>query len=245
MCDEMTRPVICKLKVTAASCLEPSGLEPIPYNGDDVYDQYREGIYPLVVESSGGVKAATSRLMTHNSGWPERTGALCHWCCHGFHNMPFGVPVARRNGKFHVIGNYCSLECASASNFDRHRGSDVAWERNMLINELSAACGNGSVKVTPAPARELLLQFGGDMDIIKFRGMASKVRLVYPPCMVVEPQHVEEVDAHQVLHDAHYVPLDDAKLDKYKDTRLKRSKPRKGNMLALDSMFVTNSERAC
>jgi hypothetical protein len=159
--------------------------------------------------------------------------------------MPFGVPVARRNGKFHVIGNYCSLECASASNFDRHRGSDLAWERNMLINELSAACGNGSEKVTPAPARELLLQFGGDMDIAKFRGMVSRVRLVYPPCMVVEPQHVEEVDAHQVLHDAQYVPLDDAKLDKYKDARLKRSKPRKGNMMALDSMLVTNSERPC
>jgi hypothetical protein len=27
--------------------------------------------------------------------------------------------------------------------------------------------------------------------------MASGVRLVYPPCMVVEPQQ-EEVDAHQV-----------------------------------------------
>jgi hypothetical protein len=54
MGDEMMRPVICKLKVSAASGLEPSGLEPsglepIPYNGDDVYDQYREGIYPLVV----------------------------------------------------------------------------------------------------------------------------------------------------------------------------------------------------
>jgi hypothetical protein len=131
-----------------------------------------------------------------NSGWPERTGALCHWCCHGFEGMPFGIPVARRAGKYHVIGNFCSLECAAASNFDRSRGSDLAWERNMLINELSAAVGNGLVKVTPAPTRELLQQFGGDMDITKFRGMVRRVRLVYPPCMVVELAH----DGHATEH---------------------------------------------
>jgi hypothetical protein len=131
-----------------------------------------------------------------NSGWPERTGALCHWCCHGFEGMPFGIPVARRAGKYHVIDNFCSLECAAASNFDRSRGSDLAWERNMLINELSAAVGNGLVKVTPAPTRELLQQFGGDMDITKFRGMVRRVRLVYPPCMVVELAH----DGHATEH---------------------------------------------
>jgi hypothetical protein len=56
------------------------------------------------------------------------------------------IPVARREGQFNVIGNFCSLECAAASNFDR-RGGDLAWEAcNMMINELSAACGNGLSK---------------------------------------------------------------------------------------------------
>lgn len=238
------RPVICKLKVQPAAVADPGGRDPLPYNDDDAYDEYKDGIYPLVPDTAGSAKAAKSRLMTHNSGWPEKTGALCHWCCHGFESMPFGIPVARRAGKFHVIGNFCSLECAAASNFDRNRGSDLAWERNMLINELSAAIGNGLVKVTPAPARELLHQFGGDMEIAKFRGMVRKVRLVYPPCMVVEPQHVEEVDAHQVLHDAQYVPIDDTKLDKYRDVRLKRSKPRKGCMLSLDTMLMTKTPAA-
>jgi hypothetical protein len=39
-------------------------------------------------------------------------------------------------------------------------------------------------------------QFGGDMDIPS-RWHGKRRRLVYPPCMVVEPQQ-EEVDAHQV-----------------------------------------------
>lgn len=243
MSEEISRPVICKLKVQPSPPFATTG-DPVPYN--DCHDEYKDGIYPLVADAgAAGARAAKSRLMTHNSGWPEQTGALCHWCCHSFPGMPFGIPVARRAGKFHVIGNFCSLECAAASNFDRNRGSDLAWERNMLINQLSSAIGNGLVKVTPAPARELLQQFGGDMDIARFRGMVRKVRLVYPPCMVVEPQHVEEVDVHQVLHDTQYVPLDDAKLDKYKDVRLKRSKPRKGNMMALDTMLMAKSPAAC
>jgi hypothetical protein len=246
MSGENSRPVICKLKVQPPTVADSDGGDPLPYNDTDVYDECKDGIYPLVADTAGsGARAAMSRLMTHNSGWPEKTGALCHWCCHGFEGMPFGIPVARRAGKFHVIGNFCSLECAAASNFDRNRGSDLAWERNMLINELSAAVGNGLEKVTPAPARELLLQFGGDMDIAKFRGMVRRVRLIYPPCMVVEPQHVEEVDAHQVLHGAQYVPIDDTKLDKYRDVRLKRSKPRKGSMLSLDAMLMAKSPAAC
>jgi hypothetical protein len=246
MCDEISRPVICKLKVSHCITADHDAKsDPLPYNDDASYDHIREGIYPLVMDTTSGAKASASRLMTHNSGWPEKTNAFCHWCCHDFHNMPVGIPVARRDGQFHVIGNFCSLECAAASNFDRNRGSDLAWERNMLINELSAACGNGRVKVTPAPARELLHQFGGDMDISTFREMGNKIRLVYPPCMVVEPQHVEEIDAHQVLPDAQYVPLDDAKLEKYKDARLRRAKPRKGNMPALDTMLLTKTSTVC
>jgi hypothetical protein len=80
--------------------------------------------------------------------------------------------VARRAGKFHVIGNFCSLSAWSVSNFDRNRGSDLAWERNMLINELSVAVGNG-LETGPRP-RASPAQFGGDMDTVKFRGWCGE-----------------------------------------------------------------------
>ena len=115
-------------------------------------------------------------------------------------------------------------------------------ERNVMLNEMAALSGNGFVKVTPAPPRTLLLMFNGSMTIQDFRDTAAKVRLVYPPCMVVEQQHVEEVDVHQIQRGARYIPLDDEKLKRFHNTKetikLKRMKPKKGRMPVLDAMLT-------
>jgi hypothetical protein len=197
-----------------------------------------EGQYPEVYQEGTSILHQT---MLHEHGWPESTAALCHWCCHAFDERPYGIPVARVADKFKVIGNFCSLECASAHNFDTSKGSEMGKERNVFINELSMMMGDGCEKITPAPPRCVLKLFGGDMNIDKFRNMNSKIKLLYPPRMIVENQFVEEIDTHVIQKGARYVPIDDDKLKRFKDSpemKLKRKKPREGHMPSLDSILA-------
>jgi hypothetical protein len=131
-----------------------------------------------------------------------------------FDERPYGIPVARVADKFKVIGNFCSLECASAHNFDTSKGARWA-KRNVFINELSMMMGDGCEKITPAPPRCVLKLFGGDMNIDKFRNMNSKIKLLYPPRMIVRTT-VEEIDTHVIQKGARYVPIDDDKLKRFK-----------------------------
>jgi hypothetical protein len=93
-----------KLKVTAASCWS-RGLSQIPYNGDDV--RSIQGIYPLVVESSGGVKAATKYDI--NNLRPRVIIGEPLSLVLPFITTCRSASPARRNGKFHVIANLLLL----------------------------------------------------------------------------------------------------------------------------------------
>lgn len=233
-------PVICKLKAPkkehASREIPLAFNDTVDGNGGEVRS---DGAYPVVYQPGCGI---LSESMVHQHGWPESTAAACHWCCHTFEGHPYGIPVSRAvHDKFRVIGNYCSLECAAADNFDTAKGSDTGKERNVYINELSTMLGNGFEKVVPAPPRQVLKMFNGDTTIEQFRNSKHKMKLLYPPCMIIENQFVEEVDAHMVRKGARYVPIDDDKLKRFSegaDMKLKRKKPREGHMPSLDSIFA-------
>lgn len=223
-------PIICKLQTPLADKHEP-----VAYNEGS--HENTDGSYPIVYQET---KSLLNASMVHEHGWPSTTNTACHWCCHAFEGQPFGIPIARVDDKFKVIGNFCSLECASASNFDSSHGSDIGKCRNVYINELSALLGHGYQKVTPAPPRSTLKMFGGDSTIANFRNVTNTLKMMYPPGMIVEKQYVEEIDTHMVLKGSRFVPIDDEKLKRYKDTpeiKLKRKKPREGHMPSLDSIL--------
>jgi hypothetical protein len=230
-------PVICKL-LTAH--VDRGDVQPLAFNDDLNGDVHADGHYPGVYQRDPKLAAASTA--SHESVWPESTSAVCHWCCHTFGGAPYGIPVSRAEDRFRVIGNFCSLECAAAQNFDTSKDSETGAERNVYINEMSMLSGNGYARVVPAPSRTVLKMFGGDVDIVGFRRHDNKIRLLYPPRMIVEQLYVEEVDAVQVQREARYVPIHDDKLKRFADkgdteVKLKRQKPRKGHMPALDSLF--------
>jgi hypothetical protein len=232
-----TAPVICRLH-TAPKCGGAARNEPVAYNDDMGGGTQSAGSYPVVYQEKNTI---LHQSMVHEHGWSEVSDAVCHWCCHRFEGQPFGIPVSRAADKFRVIGNFCSLECAAAHNFDSNKGSEIGKERNVYINELSNMMGNGYGKVTPASPRCVLKTFGGTVDIKDFRSCNTKVRLLYPPCMIVENQFVEEIDANQIQKGARYIPIDDDKLKRFTempDIKLKRRKPREGHMLSLDAILA-------
>ena len=116
----------------------------------------------------------------------------CFWCCHPIPVAPIGLPIAYDSvhDNFMTFGSFCSLECASAYNFEKHQGSDRVWEINTWIQLLGRRMG--LINVRPAPSRFILKMFGGSLTIDEFRAAHSDNSRTYllniPPLVTVNTQ---------------------------------------------------------
>ena len=173
--------------------------------------------------------------------WPANTNIHCYWCCHRFHNHPYGIPIKYVNNKFYVHGCFCSLECAAAYNFGSGGSVDEMWERYSLLNMMAYRLKEGLEEtpgqdtntkktglVSQAPHRLSLSIFGGHLSIEEFRTYCPSHRLTvinFPPMMTIT-QQIEEINDVDVRSTHRYVPIDNDRIDRYqKEIKLKRSKP--------------------
>lgn len=113
----------------------------------------------------------------------KETNILCWWCCHSFDNIPFLLPDKYYLGKFYVLGNFCSPSCACAYNIDVN--DHKLWERNSLILKLyNELTDNNIDKIYPAPPKQILESFGGNINIEAFRRKTNTTysgRFIIPP----------------------------------------------------------------
>lgn len=161
--------------------------------------------------------------------WPSSTSVHCYWCAHRFPNAPFGLPVKHTAGVFHVVGCFCSVECAAAYNFASTRdGIDVCLNRYALLNMMAARLGAGQ-RVRPAPDRLTLTMFGGHLSIEEFRAMGAAGTcqiLVNAPPMLAVTQQLEEVYEADMRSEYKYIPLDADRVSRFQEKlRLRRMKP--------------------
>lgn len=167
------------------------------------------------------------REKNKQNDWPSSTSISCYWCCHNFKTPPFGIPVKYIDGVFSVYGCFCSLECAAAYNIDSKDSMDEMWEKHTLINLLSRKIDYKPF-IKPAPSRLCLNTFGGYMGIEEFRrytDFTKLVNLTFPPMMTMV-QQIEEINASDINNDFKYIPIDNDRINKYKETmKLKRTKP--------------------
>jgi hypothetical protein len=179
--------------------------------------------------------------------WPANTNVHCYWCCHRFHNHPYGIPLKYVNGRFSVQGCFCSLECATAYNFGNGGSLDEMWERYSMINMLAHRFreqrhrdhvesdhnkqeyrGGNLAMVRQAPHRLTLSMFGGHLSIEEFRAYCPSHRMTvvnFPPMMTLT-QQVEEINDTDVQSTHKYVPIPSERIDRYqREIKLKRTKP--------------------
>ena len=113
----------------------------------------------------------------------KRTDLLCWWCGHKFENTPFPLPEKLYENKFFVFGNFCGPSCACAYNIDIN--DHKLWERNSLILKLTnELCENKVDNIYPAPPKQILMQFGGNITIEEFRNKTKRIyssRFIIPP----------------------------------------------------------------
>jgi hypothetical protein len=161
--------------------------------------------------------------------WPSCTSIACYWCCHAFNGPPLGIPVKVQEGRYYVVGCFCSLECAAKFNFeDPSVSTDDMFERYTLINTLgSELLGGGGGTVRPAPPRLALTMFGGQMSIDEFRAPFDNkfVDVNFPPMTALTLQ-IEEINQSDVMYDFKYIPIDNERISSYKERmKLRRAKP--------------------
>jgi hypothetical protein len=162
-----------------------------------------------------------------NNEWPQTTSISCYWCCNSFETPPFGIPVKFIDGKFHVFGCFCSLECAAAYNMDSHESLDEIFERHNLINLLSRKIGYKD-HVKCAPNRLSLKMFGGHLELSEFRSYTDANKLIninFPPMMTLT-QQIEEINESDITSEYKYIPIDTERINKYKEKiKMRRTKP--------------------
>lgn len=162
-----------------------------------------------------------------NNEWPSTTSIHCYWCCHKFDSPPFGVPIKYYQNKYFVTGCFCSLECASAYNFDSKDGLQQKFENYHLINSIARKVGYMN-DVKRAPHRLSLKTFGGHLSIDQFRSFCKTSKLIninFPPMMTLT-QQLEELNHSDLDSDYKYVPIDTDRVNKYKEKiKLKRNRP--------------------
>lgn len=163
-----------------------------------------------------------------NNEWPTSTSIHCYWCCHKFDNIPFGLPIKYSNNKFHVIGCFCSLECAKAYNCDSKENIDEICERNNMISLLARRIGLKH-EIKSAPSKLGLLIFGGHMNIETFRNFCKTSKLLnvnFPPMQTLK-QQIEILNECDMSESKYIYSCNKSSIETGKKEKicLKRNKP--------------------
>ena len=112
---------------------------------------------------------------------PEQdlTGLVCWWCVHALPQRPcIHLPIKYDDklDRFTTIGNFCSWQCAKAYALDTISAKSGEVQSFLAMMRLRAF--GKYVPLWPAPKRQFLKCFGGNMSIEEFRAFGG---LVEPP----------------------------------------------------------------
>lgn len=131
---------------------------------------------------------------------PEHTKCACLWDTFEIYGTPIFLPEKYIDGKFHVSGWFCSLNCAVAYNISL--GDYNTSERHSLLKLLY---GRTCDIITPAPSMRVLVKYGGKLTIEEYRTNLitndKEYRLISPP-MTYTPQTLEEKISRVSIGDA-------------------------------------------
>ena len=102
----------------------------------------------------------------------KKTNTKCWWDAHSFENLPCFLPELFHNDTYHVIGCFCSFNCALAYNLYYLKDSNIHHRISLiykLYKELYGIGNDETLEIKVAPPKEILEDFGGDMNISTFR----------------------------------------------------------------------------
>ena len=246
--------IICKLGI------KPSRHEPTAYAPNSVFANSPADVLGKRVGSDQDSSVELSTIVSHRrdeesdphrlapmqSELPEQTSTPCQWCLHAFGNPPVGIPFKKNSeGGFDAFGIFCSLECASAFNFDRLHASHTAFARHTMCCEIATMQAQQTVRpvhIRPAPQRELLQLFGGPLSISEFRDKDAAYTIVYPLPISAKHQHSESLAFTSTdISGPRFVPIEDETIDSLTSGLRRPPVSKKGYRSTLDYMCAPST----
>lgn len=117
----------------------------------------------------------------------------CFWCTYSFENNPIYIPNKYLNQKYHVYGNFCSPQCATAYLFNEDIDSTVKYNRYSLLNSMYKEIFTYNQNIVPAPKPHYLLdKFLGNLSIDEYRNLLSKnnntIKIIDKPISNIYPE---------------------------------------------------------
>jgi len=119
----------------------------------------------------------------------EKTNIGCLWDTYEINDIPYFLPDHMRDGKFYIIGWFCSLNCAISYNI--RLNDEKVLERINLLKYMYNIDGE---HITPSPDILVLKKFGGFQDINEYRNKLSILKssqIVYKPMICLSPMYEE------------------------------------------------------
>lgn len=134
--------------------------------------------------------------------WEKSTDIKCWWCSYNFDTIPCSIPFKYIDDKFEVFGCFCGFNCALA--YINESNIDKKEEKISLLNLLYRKIYNKNDTIVPAPKKEILTDYGGNLTIEEFRNISGLNEIakdiVLPPIVGVKAQidsrNIEESIKH-------------------------------------------------
>lgn len=161
-----------------------------------------------------------------------KTNKKCWWCG-GNSTESIILPNKKLKNKFYGHGTFCSYNCALAYNFEKN--DEKVWDRCSLLYQLRDIMTGktNQEKIYPAPPKEILLEFGGEMNRDEYNNLLlsidfSYLKLMHP--MVSSTILIEQRNKNtQELNQMNLLGL-----------KLQRTKNPLKNKSSLDSLIQLN-----
>jgi len=185
---------------------------------------------------NNNILSKNSNITGYNSNDPHykeyiegyNKSCKCWNCNHSIDNISISIPLRYSVGIFYICGDYCSYNCAARYILDTYNDKNM-WDIYSLLN-LYYNISNRTigVKVSPAPSKLLLKDFGGTMDIDEYRNTLNThniYNLYQPP--IVPIKHKSNILENKTTSENKH------------NFKLYRSKPINSNNSIYNTMHLT------
>lgn len=134
----------------------------------------------------------------------NKTGKLlpdtfrCRYDHHDYTGIPVPLPETYSNNIFHCNYKFCSIECAHTFNIKLLNDNKTEERKRLFIKMIKDMYGKGledKIELHEAPPLEVLIVYGGIMEIEEFRSKFTSLNyeyIVYNPIIKPVAQCIEE-----------------------------------------------------
>lgn len=176
-------------------------------------------LYEKNEQQSKNTKFYTNNLsfVSYKTGKPvtiKKTSIKCWWDTYTFNTLPCFLPELFHDSTYHVIGCFCSFNCALAYNLYYLKDHKIYQRKSLvykLYREIYKLKIEDEINIKEAPPKEILNEYGGNekMTIEKYRRsfitMNKEYVVFFPPLkpinMIIEEKITdnENTEAKYVL----------------------------------------------